>query len=164
MTREWGKKEKQNFIDRMSKLVHDLKNPFTVFMLLSSYLPPGEVISPELKRDTLKSIARVQDLQLQLERLMELYHQRMTDPEAFAMQRALEVLFRQFYAAATDFMNEEQPQKEAGKIGDQLIIAAVDLEEHLEKKIGLTATYKANTITQMAKLTKELAERVKKKG
>lgn len=163
MTKEWGDKEKQKFIDRVSKLVHDLKNPFTRFTLLPSYLPRGEVISLKLKEETLGSIRKIQELQLQLEQLLALYLAQITDPKAFGMRQELEHLFRQFYAAATDFLNEEQPQKEAGEIADRLIIAAVDFKDHLEIKIGLKATYKANTIKEMARLTAELAERVKKK-
>ncbi|MBI2102368.1 hypothetical protein HYT55_00885 [Candidatus Woesearchaeota archaeon] len=163
MIKQWGDKEKQKFIDSVSKLVHDLKNPFTRFTLFPSYLPQGEVIPSKLKEETLGSIQKVQELQLQLEQLLTLYLDQITDPKAFAMHRELKQLFLRFYAAATDFMNEEQPQKEAGEVGGQIIIAAVDLEEHLEKKIGHKTTYSADTVKEMAKLTAELADRAKKR-
>ncbi len=162
MSKQLTAAEKMYFVDEISKLFHDLSEPFTPFTLLPQYVPIERPLSPENKRISLNALSRLRIIERKINALVESYLERVDDQVTQTLSQDLRNSFLLFYAAADIFINENQPQKTASRISDQIISLMSEIKDTIEKKLGVKSTHKADTVKTMKTATRRVITIIKK--
>ena len=150
--KELNSKQKQELANRFSQNLHDFCGALIPFTLYPALLKNGELLSDTEQKISRNAIAKVKNIEEAINQSLEKYSEMTQDKSLDDYQKELNSLFKQFYAATVVFLEEKQPQKKAGELGDHIISLLTTMRDCLEKVFGVKSVVNNQTVDKMAAL------------